>query len=81
MDEVGVYEMNKDDFIISVFELAFGDNARPPLLNDVPEEDRRMSFNYEDVIDRLQDYSDKSYLIEQMDDARVKKIMKEFDVK
>ena len=48
--------MNQNEFIIKVFELACGVNARPSYLN-LPEHDSeyREPYTYEDVIEQLEE--------------------------
>lgn len=55
------------EFIISIFEQAFGDNARPEEFNDeINKEDRRMAFTYEEVIEKISEYNKESYEYENL---------------
>lgn len=50
--------MNQKEFIIDIFEEAFGDNARPEEYNsEIPKEDRREPFSYVEVAEKITEYS------------------------
>mgnify|MGYP006908448333 FL=1 len=46
-----------DEFIKAVYEIAFGENAI------------YRGFTYEEVLDRLRDFSDKALILEESQDA------------
>ena len=48
--------MNKDEFVEEIFEIAFGDDA----IN--------RGFEFEEVVTRIREYSDKAYEAEENED-------------
>lgn len=61
--------MKQTDFINEVFEMAFGENARPEYLNDIPKEDRRLPFTFEEVLETLWKHEKNSFKVEDLDES------------
>ncbi len=61
--------MKQTEFINKVFEIAFGDNARPEYLNDIPKEDKRLAFTFEEVLETLHIHEKNSFKVEDLDES------------
>lgn len=57
----------KKETEIKIYEIAFGDNARPEELNDLPDDTRRMTFTEDDLIEQLEECSKAFHILEEMD--------------
>lgn len=61
--------MKQTEFINKVFEIAFGDNARPEYLNDIPKDDRRLPFTFEEVLQVIQMHETNSFKVEDLEES------------
>ena len=69
----------KTEFVTEIFEIAFGDNSFPESMNlESNDPDRRMSFSYDEVIEKIQGFA--SYSVdeaqEQGNDMIIQKAIK-----
>ena len=54
---------------IRLYELAFGENARPEHLNDLDDAIKRPSFTEADLIDHFKEIDNQSFLFEKILEA------------
>ena len=61
--------MNQTDFITDRWKVSCGKKARPEYLNDIPKEDRRLPFTFEEVLETLWKNEKNSFKVEDLDES------------
>ena len=63
-------QKEKDDFILNVFELAFGEFSFPPDMEmDEKNPDYRMPFEYDEVLGKIKEFETNSFKVEDLDES------------